>query len=174
MKKTFCDVCGREVVNVANLNRLTTISRGPGTANGFRDSAGIHLQNANPIDGRYGPSNGDYCGECVMRQIRGAINVILGQINPNEAVVEILSRHMVKRLDANNDKGGWKAGGCTRAFLVKRLMSNAERLAKGPPAHGSYWDLAADVANFAMMLVDRQYLDFPMEPRGIEGSADRP
>lgn len=160
MRKTFCDICGREAPQSSDINNLTILDRGPGRQNGTRDRVELHLRSAQPVDGRHSPAHGDYCQECVMLQARQAINGVLGAINPNEAVVAAMAAHMVKRLNANNDKTGWKAGECERSFLVRRMLNNAERLSRGQASNVSMWDLAADVANYAMMLADRAATDY--------------
>lgn len=64
------------------------------------------------------------------------------------------SRLMVKRLEENDDKGGWE--NCDASWLVVRLREEASELIDAYRKKGDreIIEEAVDVANFAMMIVD--------------------
>lgn len=75
------------------------------------------------------------------------------------SIVEKFSEVMLRKLNENDDKGGWEE--CSYEYLIKRLGEEVAELAAITPMgfgksdrHRMLAEEAADVANFAMMIAD--------------------
>ena len=71
------------------------------------------------------------------------------------ALVSRAARAMRLKLRSNSHKGHW--GGCTRKYLLRRILEEVEELA-GAIESGAdpeeVWEEVADVANLSAMLAD--------------------
>ncbi len=79
----------------------------------------------------------------------------LSEVRPS---VIRMARHMEKQLLANDSRGGWS--NCDRVYLLEKLEANLRDL-KHNLAAGCF-EMGqldcADIANFAMMLSENEYL----------------
>ena len=63
-----------------------------------------------------------------------------------------LSATMLNQLERNRPlKGHWRSEDSSVEYLIRRLAEEVEELVENPTS----WEEAADVANFAAMIVDR-------------------
>ena len=62
-----------------------------------------------------------------------------------------LASTMTSQLERNRSKNHWRSEDCSVAYLIRRLREEVDELEQNPDS----WEEAADVANFAAMIVDR-------------------
>jgi len=95
----------------------------------------------------------EFCDKCqaIRALIESGVPAVEYKLRPEVAA---FARLMEDRLQANEQKGGWK--GCSVSWLFDRLMGEANELSHELEARAYMWvdKEAADVANFAMMIVD--------------------
>lgn len=75
-----------------------------------------------------------------------------------------MARHMEAQLRANDSRGGWQ--NCTKEYLEERIEQNLKDLRACSGSEGGFESFlsthiqrtCADIANFAMMLSENEYL----------------